>query len=131
MNIEARDIISKHTEHYFKDNGAKDLKMGRDCLMMLADVNGQSYYLTLSSHDNNAFEYYQRFPDENYLLTKKNCHGLTYTSCVNVRDIYAEMPLGRMILTVPEDEFLNILDKLKKWQDKNPDPLYGVIKPYI
>ena len=131
MSIAVRDIIKKETVHIFKDTNTRDIKQSRDCLIMIANANGQSYYLILSSHNNNAFEHYQRTPDEYYLLSKKKCMGLKYTSCVNLRDIYEGEPLGRMILAVPEDEFKKLLAKFHRWQSDNPDPLYEKIRDYI
>ena len=131
MSVLARDLIEKQTEHIFKDTNTKDIKQSRDCLIMIANANEQSYYLILSSHSNNAFEYYQRFPEWNYLLAKKRCEGLKYTSCVNLRDIYEGEPLGRPILTVPEDEFRKLIKAFKKWQTSNPDKLYSTIKDLV
>ncbi len=131
MSLSIRDVIKKETEHIFKDNNTRDIKQSRDCLIMIANANGQSYYLILSSHNNNAFEYYQRFPEDNYLLAKKKCEGLKYTSCVNLKDIYEGEPLGRTVLVVPEQEFKKMIDKFKKCQENNPDKLYEIIKEYL
>lgn len=131
MSLSIRDVIKKETEHVFKDNNACDIKQSRDCLIMIANANGQSYYLILSSHNNNAFEYYQRFPEDNYLLAKKKCAGLKYTSCVNLRDIYDGEPLGRTVLVVPEPEFKKMIDKFKRCQANNPDEFYVKIKDYL
>lgn len=131
MSVLARDLIEKQTEHIFKDTNTKDIKQSRVCLVVIANINRQSYYLILSSHSNNAFEYYQRFPDWNYLLAKKRCDGLKYTSCVNLRDIYEGEPLGRPILTVPENEFRKLIIAFKRWQNSNPDKLYNTIKDLV
>lgn len=131
MSISARDIIAKKTEHVFTDNNTKDIKFSRDCLVMIADVNGQSYYLTLSTHNNNAFEYYQKNSRQCYLLTKKKCEGLAYTSCVNLDEIYEEEPLGKLVVIVPMDEYALLIEKFKKWQSKKPHRYYEKIKNYI
>lgn len=131
MSVEARDIIAKKTEHIFKDDNTKDIKVSRDCLIMIANSEGQSYYLTLSSHNNNAMEFYQRFPDQNYLLTKKKCEGLTYTSCVNLENIYKGEPLGRLVVILPDDEYRKLITKFIKWQEINPDELFVQVKDLI
>ena len=131
MSIAVRDVIVKKTEHIFKDDNTRDIKQSRDCLIMIVNVNSQSYYLILSSHQNNAFEWYQRFPEQNYLLSKKKCEGLEYTSCVNLEDIYEGEPLGKLVVVVPDSEYRKLIAKFKRWQEDNPDELYSSIKEYL
>ncbi len=131
MNFSERDIVLKTTEHKFIDNGQIDKKTGRYCLMICPQNVGESFYLILSTHSNTAFEYYQRFPKQNYLLSKKNCPGLPQTSCVNLRDIYEEKPLGYYTTSVPDDEYKKIVRKFKEYQASGNNKTFEKVKDYL
>lgn len=79
MSVEVRDVIAKR-DFRFKDNGQLDVKVARDCLVMLLSSGDDVYFLTLATHNKNVMETYQRYPDSNFLLTKKKCEGLKETS---------------------------------------------------
>ena len=131
MSVSEREIIRKETKHYFKNNCEFDGKMNRYCLMIYTPDDEKSYYLILSTHNGYAFEYYQRFPKENYLLSQKKCPGLPKTSCINLRDIYEEIPPGFCTTVVPDDEYKKIVRKFKEFQSSKPDNLYGKISEHI
>lgn len=59
-------------DHRFKDTGELDVKVAGDCLVMLVSSGEDVYYLTLAAHNKNVMEVYQKYPDCNYLLAKKN-----------------------------------------------------------
>ena len=127
MSLSERDIILKTTEHRFIDTGEIDRKTGRYCLIIYSKDERESFYLTLSTHHNTAFEYYQRFPNENYLLSKKKCPGLPQTSCVNLKNIYEERPLGYFTTNVPDDEYKKIVRKFKEYHSKECSDVYNKI----
>lgn len=130
MSIEVRDVIAKK-DHRFKDTGELDVKVARDCLVMLISSGEDVYYLTLATHNKNVMEVYQKYPDCNYLLAKKKCEGLKETSLVNLRSIYKGDVSGKLVVIVPSDEYGKLIKKFKRWQEANPDELYGEVKPML
>ena len=130
MSIEVRDVIAKQ-DHRFKDTGALDVKVARDCLIMLVSSENDVYYLTLSTHNKNVMDFYQRFPDSNYLLSKKKCEGLKDTSLVNLQSIYKGDVNGRLVVIIPSSEYSKLIKKFVSWQESNPDDLYGEVKQLL
>lgn len=130
MSIEVRDVIAQK-DHRFKDTGELDVKVARDCLVMLVSSGEDVYYLTLATHNKNVMEVYQKDPNCNYLLAKKKCEGLKETSLVNLRSIYKGDVSGKLVVIVPSDEYGKLIEKFKKWQEANPDELYGEVKPML
>ena len=130
MSIEARDIIAK-SDHRFKDTGELDVKVARDCLVMLVSGDEGVYYLTLATHNKNVMEVYQKYPECNYLLSKKRCEGLKDTSLVNLQSIYKGDITGKLVVIVPSDEYRKLIKKFKRWQEVNPDELYDDVKPML
>ena len=130
MSIEVRDVIAKQ-DHRFKDTGALDVKVARDCLVMLVRSEREVYYLTLSTHNKNVMDFYQRFPDSNYLLSKKKCEGLKETSLVNLKNIYKGDVNGRLVVIIPSSEYSKLIKRFVRWQESNPDDLYGEVKQLL
>ena len=130
MNVDVRDVIAKR-DHRFKDTGDLDIKIARDCMVMLVSNDNQVYYLTLTTHNDNVMENYQKYPDSNYLLAKKNCDGLRKTSLVNLKSIYKGDINGKLVVIVPSDEYKKIIKKFIRWQEENPDDLYAEVKPVL
>ena len=127
MNIEVRDVIAKK-DHCFKNTGEIDLKVARDCLVVLVSNEEDVYYLTLATNNKNVMEVYQKYPRSHYLLAKKKCEGLKETSLINLKSIYKGDISGKLVVIIPTDEFRKIIKKFKLWQECNPDELYNEMK---
>ena len=130
MSVEVRDVIAKR-DFRFKDNGQLDVKVVRDCLVMLLSSGDDVYFLTLATHNKNVMETYQRYPDSNFLLTKKKCEGLKETSLVNLRNIYKGDSEGKLVVIVPSDQYSKLIKKFREWQEIHPDDLYEEVKPLL
>lgn len=130
MSFARGEVIANFT-HVWKDTGSHEAKRARDCLIAIADKDEATYYLTISTHNNAAWEYYQKFPEWNYLLTKKKCESLQKTSVVNLRLIYKAEPMGKYLFSVSDQVFEDLIKRFKEWQNINPDPLYEEIKDII
>ena len=130
MRMEVRDVIAK-SNHRFKDTGELDVKVVRNCLVMLVSTGADVYYLTLATHNKNVMEAYQKHPDSNYLLAKKKCEGLKETSLVNLSSIYKGNISGKLVVVIPSDEYRKMIKKFKRWQESNPDELYDEIKSML
>lgn len=130
MSVGIGDVIKKRN-HTFEDNGKSDYKPERPCLVFLANVNDTPYYLTMATHNHKVQEWYQAYPDENYLLTKKKCEGLEQTSLVNLVTINKGEPTGRLMVIVPSYEMEKLKRKFKTYQSEHPHKLYSEIEEYL
>ena len=130
MNIQVRDIYAKK-DHRFDDTGIIDTKAARNCLVALISSDNHIYYLTLATHNKNVMDVYQKYPDKNYMLTKKKVEGLAETSLVNLESIYKDDINGRLVVVVPSGEYDKLVKKFKIWQEQHPHPLYSEVKPLL
>ena len=127
----ARGEVIENFTHVWKDTGAHEAKQARDCLIAIADKEGMTYYLTISTHNDNAWGFYQKFPEWNYLLTKKKCEGIKKTSVVNLKLINKAEPMGKYLFSLSDQVLKDMIRKFKKWQVENPDQFYDEIKDLI
>lgn len=129
MSIQPREIYAE--SHFIFDNGDIDQKDNRNCMVALVSEEGYYYYLTLATHDNDVMNNYQRYPEENYLLSKKKVFGLNRTSLVNLRSIYKGPLKGKLVVIVPDDEYKKLMKKFVSFQESHPNPLYLEMKPLL
>lgn len=127
MSFAKGDVIVNYT-HVWKDTNEHEAKQARDCLIAIAENDGRTYYLTLSTHNHTAWEFYQKYPEWNYLLTKKKCEWISENSVVNLKLINNATPMGKFIFSVSDKVMKDMIRKFKDWQEANPDPLYEEIK---
>lgn len=130
MSFTKGEVVANYT-HVWKDTGKHEAKGVRDCLIVIAEKDGATYYLTISTHNDTAWEFYQKYPEWNFLLTKKKCEGLEKTSVVNLKLINKVEPMGKYLFAVPERVLKDLIKQFKEWQEENPDPLYAEIKDII
>lgn len=130
MSLSKGEVIANQL-HVWKDTGEREVKFARCCLVAVAGNDNEVYYLTISTHNDSAWEYYQKFPEWNFILSKKNCEGIRKTSVVNLKHINKAKPVGKYVLSVPDCTLNKIIKKLKEWQAQNPDPIYEEIVKYI
>lgn len=130
MSFARGEVIANYT-HVWKDTGSHEAKGTRDCLIAIADKDEATYYLTISTHNDTAWEFYQKYPEWNYLLTKKKCESLKKTSVVNLKLINKAEPMGKYLFAVSDQVLKDLIRRFKEWQNENPDPLYEEIKDII
>ncbi len=129
MSLDPRDIIAQ--SHFEFKGGYKDPKSVRFCLMLLTNINGREYYLTLATHNGTANSWFESNKDSTYLLNPKRCPGLPELSCVNLKDIYDKPASGDLVVIVPDEEFQKIVKKFIEFHSKNPNELYERISAYL
>lgn len=130
MSFTRGEVIANYT-HVWRDTGSHEAKCARDCLIAIADKDEEIYYLTMSTHNDTAWEFYQKYPEWNYLLTKKKCESLKKTSVVNLKLINKAKPMGKYLFAVSDQVFTDLIRRFKEWQNENPDPLYEEIKDIV
>jgi hypothetical protein len=130
MNLEQRDIFKKENL-IFDDTGEIDVKGKRSCLVLLVSNGSAQYYLSCATHNKKVFEFYQKHPDWNYMLTKKKIPELQNTCLVNLKSIYKEILDEDPIIVIPSDIFKRVIRQFKEYQSEHPHPLYDEIKDLI
>ncbi len=130
MNLEQRDLFIKENL-VFDETGEVDVKGKRPCLVLLVTDRSDKYYLSCATHNNRVLEYYQRYPEWNYMLTKKTIPQLDNTCLVNLKSIYKENLNNDPIIIIPTDIFCKMIRQFKKYPSEYPHPLYDEIKDLL
>ena len=115
----------------FKDNWERDSKICHPAMIAIAtdNITDETYYLTMTSQ----VEKYLLYEDDYFLLDDdmiERVH-LERPSMINLRNIYKDIIEDKTVGGLPPQLYKETINKLKMCQNKNPDPLYEELKPYI
>ena len=130
MNLEQRDIFKKENLEFW-DTGEIDVKGKRPCLVLLVSSESDKYYLSCATHNKRVLEFYQRYPEWNYMLTRKKIPELEDTCLVNLKNIYKENINKKPLVIIPSDIFGKMIRQFKEYQSEHPHPLYDEIKDLL